>query len=212
MIEDLREKINKHTEEAGQKNSPRDRVCKSCGKKPVCFGIHERRERLFLLIVGNTVQKILSYLIRWKCYRCDGTFTEYPEWTEPYKRYLRDQMIDKSLTYSATEDLSYRKSMPDFYENSEEDGKIDDTNPSHVTLWNWVGYVGSWSARLSKVLTLIMGKDPESKVSRDFEPVDPSKYRSERRRELLEVCMKFWLIRSEFTRLFPKQNMFSPDF
>jgi len=215
MIENWEEKIKNYNEEMEGKKGPCNPICPNCKKESI-FGVHERRERKFMFILDRVVKIVLGFLIRWKCYLCGKTFTEYPEWAEPYKRYLRDQMIEKSLSYSSEVGVSYRDlakvdNMPIEYDS--EEGYVNGRSFSHVTLHNWVGHVGSWKDRLLKGSDLIKNKGVDSVVHREIVPVDPSKYRSEERKSLLQICVRLLLVNLEFMKLFPgKKNIFLHDF
>ena len=67
--------------------------CRHCNTSSKDFKRHEARQRQFYVISENIVNVILGLLIRWKCSGCDITFTDYPEFAVPYKRYTVDRYI-----------------------------------------------------------------------------------------------------------------------
>ena len=195
------EKIKAHEQEVRATKQPFDlHICSNCKEAHRSFKPHQKRNRLFLIIMGSIVHRIRSLLGRWKCLLCGATFTYYPDFAIPHKHYVKEKILELSRRYVEDEDKSYRKvasnnGFPIVHETSE---RYFD----HTTVWRWVGYIGSLEQRLSKGLKLIREKSPSSKIFRQIHPINPRKYRSEARRKLLDRCMRMYILEDEFKKVF----------
>ncbi|MCP4911591.1 MAG: hypothetical protein GY909_00620 [Oligoflexia bacterium] len=207
------EKIKAHEQEVrATKYPPDSHICPNCKEAHKSFKPHQKRNRLFLVIIGNIVNKIRSLLGRWRCLICGATFTYYPDFAIPCKRYVKEKVLELSRKYVEDDDTSYRKvasnnRFPIVHETGEH--YFD-----HTTVWRWVGYIGSLEQRLSRALKLIREKEPSSKIFRQIHPVNPRKYRSKGRRKLLDRCMRLFILEREFKKVFNASNFteFAPPF
>ncbi len=200
------EEIKAHTEAVCQgKLSCHSKVCPNCDGSPESFRLHERKPRSFFFVVDRLVRKMLSFLLRWKCPLCNTTFTEYPEFALPFKRYVKEEVLERSRAYVEEERASYKsgvevQGMGIFYEGEGE--TIDDRRLSPSTLWRWVGLVGAMKGTLQKSLRLIRQKDPSCGMFREPHPVPCGKYRSKPRQSILQTCRRLFRAEEEFQRLF----------
>ena len=179
------------------------RVCpyRSC---PCCHGVPKRfarngtRERVFLVLTEEMVCRTTGHLARWKCPLCKKTFTVYPDFALPYKRYTRQEIIGLCERYLNLEWTTYRDAvsdngMPLFYPEKEADpswwknASEDDVDPdtdapalSHTALYRWLTTLAS--------LDCVNPTSTETLPSAG--PVSPNKFRSEERRQILEACLK----------------------
>lgn len=201
------EKIKAHEQEVLSTKYPPDlNICPHCKEVHKSFKPHHKRNRLFLIIIGNIVREIRSLLGRWKCLICRSTFTYYPDFAIPHKRYVKEKVLELSQRYVEDDNTSYR-------EVASNDGTsiVYETGEryfEHTTVWRWVGYIGSLEQRLSKGLKLIREKDPSSRIFRQIHPINPRKYRSEGRRKLLARCMRLFILEREFKKVF-KASIFT---
>ncbi len=195
------EKIKAHEQEVRATKQPSDlHICSNCKESHRSFKPHQKRNRLFLIIIGSIVHRMRSLLGRWKCLLCGATFTYYPDFAIPYKRYVKEKISELSRRYVEDEDTSYRKvasnkGFPIAHETAEQ--YFD-----HTTVYRWVGYIGSLQERLSKGLELIREKNPSSKIFRQNHPINPRKYRSEARKKILSWCMRIFILDGEFKKTF----------
>lgn len=214
--EEIEKEIEAHTEMVLMgKNSPDNSICPNCKCEPIYFSVHEKRPRIFQIIIGRLVRRINSYLIRWKCPDCKGSFTEYPSFAFPYKRYVKYQVLKKSFSYAIEWGLTYREGtkeegMAIAYESQEE--AIDDRNFSHSTLWCWVGFIGNMAHFLLTALSRIKEKESSSSIFREIVPINPRKYKSEDRKGVLETCTRLLFAELEYEKIYEKKSIFSPDF
>jgi hypothetical protein len=205
MVEEI---ICKHTNAviSGNIQSPHG-SCPRCFETPGRFRLHERRERGFRFIVGSFVRIIISLLVRWKCPICGRTFTEYPDFALPYKRYVLMDIERLSEDYLENE-KSYQQGVScegEAIGYEERDGKIDERQLSASTLWRWVGSVGLMDNVLTEGLNLIRQKDPDSYLFRGLLALWPGKYRSEERKVLLQSAWKLLQANRIFKQLFGHQ-------
>jgi len=214
MIANPLEEINSFTQAVVRGEVPCDvQSCLRCGGHPDFFRIHERRKRTFLVILDRLVHKILSFLLRWKCPLCKKTFTTYPSFALPRKRYVRQEILRFSERYVTEDRTSYRKAATEgglavFYHG--EEGKIDERQFAHTTLHRWFPFLGSLKRTAREALQLIREKTPGSGIFRKILPVPPWKYRSEERHEILIESRRLLQVESEFRILF--ENSLFPRF
>jgi len=166
--------------------------CPRCSGQPGSFKLHATRKRQFLVIVNRLVHRVLSALTRWKCPLCGKTFTQYPEFALPHKRYVGPDVCRLSERYVTDDGVSYRRGvqverMAVCYGGG--DGQsIDDRVLWPSTLHRWVGFVGGLKDTLRCAWQLIRGKSATCDVFRKMLPVPCWKYRSAQRREVLQTC------------------------
>jgi hypothetical protein len=198
--------IQQHTDSviSGKIATPQG-PCPRCSEQTQTFIRHDRRVRFFRFIVGNFVRVIKSLLVRWRCPICGKTFTDYPAFALPHKRYVLMDMERLSKDYVEDEQRTYRKTvchqkMRIGYQGSDDD--IDERFLEHSTPWRWISSLGSMKTTLNQVLHLISQKDPQSSIFREVFPVYPCKYRSLQRKNMLQNTRRLLRACQEFQRLF----------
>ena len=154
----------------------------------------------------------MSLITRWKCPLCGQTFTVYPEFALPYKRYLRDTILEKSTQY-IEDDLpekgkrvSYRRLVK---ENkmalgyaSTETGNIDERQLAPSTAHRWLSTLSCLSNTIRKGQELIKQKSSTSTIFRKILPVTSVKYRSTKRKKALQDCRKLLHVNEEYQKIF----------
>lgn len=179
--------------------------CPRCCEQTQIFIRHERRVRFFRYIVGNFVRVIKSLLVRWRCPICGKTFTDYPPFALPHKRYVLMDVERLSREYVEGEQQTYCKVV------SHDDASIGywqgDGKPVHhflerSTPWRWISFLGSMIKTLNQALHLISQKDPQSPIFREVFPVYPCKHRSLQRKNILHNTRRLLRACQEFQRLF----------
>jgi hypothetical protein len=163
--------------------------CPICLTHPRVFKLHECRKRSFRYIVGNMVKDIITLLPRWKCTECGKTFTVYPSFAIPHKRYVwtdirrltRRYIEDESQTYCTT---VTHQDAPIGYQ--EEDNKNVDRFLDPSTVWRWISWLGN--VKVFRIAGPTINKaDNAQHGPRGYEALSiPSpKYRSPHRRAIL---------------------------
>ncbi len=180
--------------------------CPNCSGEPDRFRYRGHRERVFLVIVRRLVEPVLSLLSRWKCPLCKRSFTLYPPFALPGKRYVRDCVFDHARRYLQIDELSYREAvkvehMPVFHEGDDR-GAIDERSLAHSTLHRWLSFFRSLNATLLEALRLIRERSARSDIFRKVFAVRPAKYRSESRRDTLVAALRALSIDQVFRSLF----------
>ncbi len=204
----LVEKIKSHEQEILSGQAPENlKHCPRCEGTPQSFKSHGLRSRIFLVIIGAFVHQIPSFLGRWKCPLCHCSFTYYPDFALPFKRYLKDSILPLARTYLEEDTSTYRKVVQDNdsargYACSEQKEGIDERQLQGSTIWRWLSFIGSLKQTLCHGLNIIRQKSPSSFVFREIRPVHRRKYQSEKRKVLLEFCQRFFVAESAFSRLF----------
>jgi hypothetical protein len=182
--------------------------CPHCDQRSVGFKYHACRSRWFYVIVERVVQQVRSALTRWKCLVCETTFTVYPDFALPYKRYVRQDLCRLSQRYVFDDGLSYRKAvqvngMPVFYD-AVEDGshRIDERTLAHSTVHRWISFLGDLKQTLAQAWQLIRAKSPSCELFRTSTAVACHKYRSQQRKILLQTCGRLLKADQAYDQLF----------
>jgi len=205
MGRDLLERIKAYGKRArGKEISCGLDVCPRCGVRHGGFKWHGLRKRLFLVFADWVIQRVWSYLTRWKCPLCRRTFTLYSDFALPFKRYVLAFIGERGAAYVEDEARTYREGtqaegMAISYEEADSGTQLW---PS--TLWRWVSTLGHFPETVRQALLLLKQKDPSSGVFRALGAlrIRPGKYRSEKRKGVLRRCGELALADRAYTPLF----------
>jgi hypothetical protein len=207
QIERYSDKVRKGQNPCGLGQCPRCRV------KAAAFTRHEKRKRRFLIAVEQIVKAIRGLLCRWKCPGCGKTFTDYPDFALPYKRYTLPTMMGFSGCYLDYESISYRKlvqEIPLGYENLP-NGHIDERQLAHSTTHRWITTMGNFPEIIRRGQALIDQADPTSTICRDLSSLNvyPQKYQETARKKVLQRCRQILHLEAAYrlcfkTSIFPK--------
>jgi hypothetical protein len=217
MLSRLEQDIQAYTEKVQDGPIPcQIDTCPHCRQSPPCFHLHDVRPRRFLVVVERLVRTVLSLLVRWKCPLCSKTFTAYPSFALPYKRYVRPVIMEASQRYLDDDRLTYRQgvcqhdatdsrgspppgaALPIFREGSGE--AIDERALAASTLHRWITTLGHFPQTLHAALRLLAGRD--ASLHRQVDPIPAAKYRSEARRVLLQDCLRLLRVQKPYRCLF----------
>lgn len=201
----VEEIIQRHTDSITSGNiKPPQGSCPKCFETPNTYKLHESRKRNFRFIVGCFIRNVISLLVRWKCPICGRTFTEYPAFVLPYKRYvlmdierLGEDYLENKKSYQQT--VSCEDGVIGY---EERDGKIDERQLSPSTPWRWFNFLGSMENTLTEALNLIRQKAPDGYIFRELFPIFPGKYRTQKRKLLLQNAWKLLEANQIFQHLF----------
>lgn len=209
MLRDLIDSIQHYAEAVRRREvKPTCNLCPHCHQEPGEFRLKDRRERSFLVVVDRTVKRVLSLLTRWKCPLCKTSFTLYPPFALPRKRYVRDCIFELGARYLGRDELSYRAAvkvddMPVFHDQHD-DGTIDERSLSHSTLHRWLLFFRSLDATLREARRLIRARSAACDLFRKVFAVALAKYRSQERRTVLTTALGAIWTDSEYHVLFAR--------
>lgn len=190
-------------------------ICPRCQEKPAVFKRHEARQRQFLVIVERLVVKVISCLVRRKCSSCGKTFTDYPPFALPYKRFVSPEITERALRYLQDNTMTYeraarqqdpgqtngrsppRQLMPVCHEDTGKGGQLA---PS--TVHRWITTLGSLKKILQAATSLLL--ESHADIHRQSFDVAARKYRSEQRRDLLQDCLRLFHTEARFRILFER--------
>lgn len=210
MVSEIEEKIKQHTEKikAKQYDMPQG-LCPKCSEKPKCFKLHESRPRKFFFILADIVKQIESLLLRWKCILCKATFTEYPDFALPYKRYVSDDIVRLTDQYLEQHRETYRRLVSDQTDRNRTQVTAYEKNPksslAYSTPWHWIKLLGQLPRVHQAGLELIRNFEPSTELFRRFAPVAPRKYRSQARKGLLQKAKNLLFLNREHEKLFSRK-------
>ena len=193
------EKIRQHEKDIVIKQTPDS--CQNCKSTQSDFTLHERRHRLFYVIIDSLVHTIESFLGRWKCSLCKTTFTANPEHVLPYKRHVKDQCLSLGKAYVENDAETYRGVTAAIGYTTQTE-KIDDRMLAGSTVWRWLSFFGSLEKTLRNTLDLIRQKDPNSTVFRKQFPIHRKKYQSKKRKHILERAFRWFTAEAELKLVF----------
>ncbi len=174
--------------------------CRHCKTISKYFKRHEARQRRFYVPLDQFVKVIFGLLVRWKCPGCEKTFTDYPEFALPYKRYTLPMITAYSHHYVNDDEITYRgllNKMPIGYPDSEKHMEFS-------TVHRWISTLGDYTAITRKAQDLILQQDPGSTVCRESAnlSVYPFKYRSSLRKQLLIQCRRLLKLENLYQTIF----------
>ena len=189
------------------------KVCPRCEQKPDLFRRHDVRQRQFLVIVERLVVKAVSFLVRMKCTLCGKTFTQYPSFALPYKRYVSQEIMERTLSYLQDETMTYERAtlaqeavairgrsppgqpLPIFHPDPVKVPRL-----AASTIHRWVTTMGGLQKTLRAATNLLLEKDTD--IHRLCFDVPAGKYRSRHRRSLLQDCLKLFHVEARYRVLF----------
>jgi len=199
------EGIKAYGERAMGKKIPCDvDACPRCGVRHEGFKRHGVRKRLFLVFTGWVIRPVCSYLTRWKCPLCQATFTRYPAFALPFKRYTAPFIVARCAGYVEDKARTYREGVEAggvavSYEDADSGTALW---PS--TLWRWVSALGGLAGTVRQGLCLIKQKDPSTGVFRALGAIRlrEGKYRSAERNAVLQRCRALMIVERVYASLF----------
>ncbi len=195
------DQINEYTEKV-RKGQIRCNLppCIHCEMASNHFKRHEARQRHFYAIVEHIVRKVIGLLIRWKCPGCNKTFTDYPGFALPFKRYILSVITEYSSQYTENDQATYReviRSNPVGYPDSE-------CQLEHSMIHRWVSTLGSYTQIIRKAQDYILQTRPDSSICRDLAnlSIRPKKYHKKERAKVLLRCRQLFSIEGLYRLIF----------
>ena len=177
-------------------------ACPRCHVESTFFKEHAYRSREFLVIGDMFVQAVSSVLLRFKCPECRKTFTYYPDFALPHKRYTRPTVTHFSRCYVENPEARY-----------EDAAVVDASVPCYPddqralvpsTIHRFVTTVSRLITTGQRALDLVLEQDPASTLCQDIAQlsVPGQKYRSNARKRALLQSLKFFKIEDFFHNTF----------
>lgn len=179
-------------------------VCPCCAGRPAEFKRRGVRKRLFLALANWVVKRVWSYLPLWKCPLCQQSFTDYPPFALPFKRYVLPNIQERCVAYVEDEARTYREGV----EAEEMAISYEDADSGTVlwpsTLWRWVSTLGGFPVTVREALDLIKQKNPSTGLFRALGEarIGESKFRSAERKLVLQRCRELLLSDRVYRNLF----------
>ena len=207
MLSPILAEIKEYTESvlANQFSCDLER-CPRCEKEPHAFKRHALRERIFLVVEGAWVLKEPSLLTRWKCPLCNDTFTHYPPFAIPHKRYVQASVFACAHSYLDEDRKTYRQASqregrPIFFKGDSAD-TIDDRTLAPSTIHRFIVFLAGLGRTLRTALRLIREKSPSAGIFRRLYPVGSWKYQSVARKHELEDTHQLLAVEASYRALF----------
>lgn len=179
-------------------------TCPHCEGRPVRFKRHGVRPRLFLVFAAEVIRRVWSYLTRWKCPLCQRTFTVYPDFALPFKRYVLPFILARCIAYVEDEVRIYREGVKEAGKSISHEDADEGAELWPSTLWRWVDRLGRFPVTVRQALNLIKQKAPSTDVFRALGRlrIRAGKFRSEARKLLLQRGRELVTAEQEYARLF----------
>jgi hypothetical protein len=199
------EQINWYTEQVRRSQNPCHLPsCPRCQTTAEHFKRHDKRQRIFLVIVEQLIKEVIGLLTCWKCPGCGKCFTGYPPFALPYKRYTLPTICYFSQRYVENDSISYRLLTQQTQIGSPQICGPQEWQFHHTTLHRWISTLGQFNTTTRKAQDFILQADPTSTVCRHLAGVRvaPRKHTSEKRKTLLLACRRLLDIERRFCCLF----------
>ena len=202
--------ISAHEKEVLQSSSKcYQAVCPCCHAEPP-FARHDIRRRSFRCLEGNAVTETRSWVVRWRCRNCGRTFTDYPPFALPHKRFVKSAIVAVAGQFVG-EPSSYRgvgtaNAAPIEYNSR----PVDPPTLSHSTVWRWLSWLADMPRTVFAAMQLLYAKHQNLTLHREPWIIEAKKYRSESRRCQLQDAFQALGVSTLFDAIFP--TGFFPNF
>jgi hypothetical protein len=177
--------------------------CPRCHLLSDQFGRHELRKRQFHVIIDEVIHVEQGVVIRWKCPGCDKTFSQYPHFALPYKRYTLADIMAYAKRYTGDEEITYSRLIKIWaagYERKEN----DEAQLWPSTVHRWITTLGDFPRLIRKAQALIHQKDSSAGFTRTLAQLKalPRKFLTEARRKVLVGCLQLLFVEAIYRRIF----------
>ena len=178
--------------------------CIFCNEPSRSLKRHEVRHRILYFIIKYYVYRKEVVLCRWKCIVCKKTFTYYPEYSLPYKRYIKSAIVWFSALYLNNAEISYMKAVKHSFNVivHKDDEQTKQSEFNSTTVWRWQSFLSSLIKLEQKALQLIRESTSESTVFRESYSINRQKYRSQDRKAQLLKALKLLKVEETFRSIF----------
>jgi hypothetical protein len=152
------------------------------------------------------VEIIASWRVRFRCGNCLKTFTEYPPFALPHKRFVKQDVLAKAQQYLSAEQsrcrATYRETVWECQVPLSSAEDQQGRHFRHATVWRWLSWLGSLQDLLQWAMQLTLQKDPQADLHWEPHPIADHKVRSEVRRQILQRAARMLDVVETFSRLF----------
>ncbi len=179
--------------------------CCRCNTESDEFKRHAARRRQFYVIHDDMVKVTIGLLIRWKCPGCNKTFTGYPDFAVPYKRYTVPTIKKYCSLYTENHQNSYREIIiKNAIGYPDSDRQYSDHQLNHTTIHRWITTFGNYSKIIRTAQDLCLQAEPESGICHELASlsIPKEKYRTEARKTILQRCRQLLKIEVKFWSIF----------
>lgn len=138
-------------------------LCRRCEAR-TGFVRHGIRRRQFQCVEDGNVRSMDSWIVRWKCKRCWFTFTDYPPFSLPNKRFVKSTVFELTSNYCDFRSTTYRKldrPQCDSPRDEQYGMKLAPSNP-----WRWICWLNDLWWEACRALRIIYEDDPDSTLHR----------------------------------------------
>jgi hypothetical protein len=156
------------------------------------------------VFAAEVIRRVWSYLTRWKCPLCKRTFTVYPDFALPFKRYALPLIVARCAAYVEDGVRTYRDGVKEAGQPMSHEDADGGAQLWPSTLWRWVDRLGRFPVTVRQALNLIKQKDPSTDLFRALGHlrIRAGTFRSEARKRLLQGCRELVTADREYARLF----------
>lgn len=186
--------------------------CPRCGATGG-FSLHGLRARVFLVVLGRWVRSLRSFVARYRCAACGVTFTNYPAFALPGKRYVVATVLDRAAGYLDAAGATYRSAVaapgtgaPTFHAARAPEA-IDERALAPSTLWRWMAGLAAMPVTAARARRLL--REATARLGRGVRLVAPGKARTAARHALLLRAADLIATEAAFSAAFARASIFT---
>jgi transposase-like protein len=186
--------------------------CPRCNVESAFFKIHAYRERRFLIIIEMFINAVYCSLVRFGCPGCGKTFTHYPDFAIPHKRFTRQTITAFSANYIESKNMTYQQAVmvdndvPGYPQTDSADAPT--LAPSSIH--RWITSLSRFTQTCRTSLILLLQENPVSSICRDLARliIPQRKYKTHQRKKQLIGCRQLMIVEAFFQATF-KTSIFT---
>ncbi len=186
--------------------------CPRCNVESAFFKIHAYRERRFLIIIEMFINAAYCSLVRFGCPGCGKTFTHYPDFAIPHKRFTRQTITAFSANYIESKNMTYQQAVmvdndvPGYPQTDSADAPT--LAPSSIH--RWITSLSRFTQTCRTSLILLLQENPVSSICRDLARliIPQRKYKTHQRKKQLIGCRQLMIVEAFFQATF-KTSIFT---
>ena len=162
----IKEMLKAKAESLSGRATPPNCACMNCKSQNPEFKFYDLVPRLVRFEEEDgLIHKMKIMLCRWICRRCLKTMRQYPDFLEPYKRYITPTikaiagkvLNHRRKPYAEAVKTEGSKKIPHFYKDS-------DRRLSPSTCWRWITWMALLLAEKLKVHPVVATEESAQKL------------------------------------------------